>query len=63
MKGPVYYNYGDLKSATKNFSIENKLGEGGFGVVYKVTIYLDFTYFDIYHNPKQAKDLKSINDI
>ncbi|KAI9100118.1 hypothetical protein K1719_024336 [Acacia pycnantha] len=38
LKGPVNYSYGDLKSATKNFSIENKLGEGGFGVVYKGTL-------------------------
>ena len=27
-----------LKVATKNFSNENKLGEGGFGPVYKVLI-------------------------
>ncbi|XP_028799047.1 cysteine-rich receptor-like protein kinase 3 [Neltuma alba] len=38
LKGPVTYNYGDLKYATKNFSVENKLGEGGFGVVYKGTL-------------------------
>lgn len=36
LKGPVTYRYKDLKSATKNFSDENKLGEGGFGDVYKV---------------------------
>ncbi|KAK7243804.1 hypothetical protein RIF29_38616 [Crotalaria pallida] len=36
LKGPVNYRYKDLKkSATKNFSDENKLGEGGFGDVYK----------------------------
>ncbi|XP_054796734.1 cysteine-rich receptor-like protein kinase 2 isoform X2 [Prosopis cineraria] len=35
LKGPVTYSYQDLKSATKNFSDENKLGEGGFGIVYK----------------------------
>jgi hypothetical protein len=36
LKGPVNYKYSDLKAATKNFSDENKLGEGGFGDVYKV---------------------------
>lgn len=33
----------DLKSllhATDNFCIRNKLGQGGFGPVYKVTIFL-----------------------
>lgn len=27
-----------IKAATKNFDAENKLGEGGFGAVYKVFI-------------------------
>ncbi|XP_062096402.1 cold-responsive protein kinase 1-like isoform X2 [Humulus lupulus] len=35
LQGPVNYKYKDLKSATMNFSEENKLGEGGFGDVYK----------------------------
>ncbi|KAJ6813110.1 putative receptor-like protein kinase [Iris pallida] len=35
LQGPVNFHYKDLKSATKNFSEENKLGEGGFGDVYK----------------------------
>ncbi|KAK7305608.1 hypothetical protein VNO77_43514 [Canavalia gladiata] len=38
LKGPVNYKYDDLKAATKNFSNENKLGEGGFGDVYKGTL-------------------------
>ena len=38
LRGPVNYKYNDLKSATKNFSEENKLGEGGFGDVYKVKL-------------------------
>ena len=38
LKGPVNYKYNDLKAATKNFSEENKLGEGGFGSVYKVNL-------------------------
>ncbi|KAL2333159.1 hypothetical protein Fmac_014372 [Flemingia macrophylla] len=38
LKGPVIYKYDDLKAATKKFSNENKLGEGGFGDVYKGTL-------------------------
>lgn len=30
------YDLAQLQSATDNFSKENKLGVGGFGVVYKV---------------------------
>ncbi|GMP25639.1 hypothetical protein CsSME_00002403 [Camellia sinensis var. sinensis] len=38
LQGPVIYSHKDLKSATKNFSEETKLGEGGFGDVYKGTL-------------------------
>ncbi|XP_059451269.1 cold-responsive protein kinase 1-like [Corylus avellana] len=38
LRGPVNYKYKDLKFATKNFIEENKLGEGGFGDVYKGTL-------------------------
>ena len=31
------YSYGDLRSATDNFSSSNLLGEGGYGSVYKVS--------------------------
>ncbi|BAT73927.1 Cold-responsive protein [Vigna angularis] len=40
LRGPVNYKYNDLKAGTKNFSAENKLGEGGFGAVYKVNFML-----------------------
>lgn len=30
------YTYKELQIATENFSEENKIGEGGFGSVYKV---------------------------
>lgn len=30
------FDFADIKVATSNFSHENKLGEGGFGPVYKV---------------------------
>jgi hypothetical protein len=33
----VLYDLGTLRAATGNFSEENKLGEGGFGPVYKVS--------------------------
>ncbi|XP_028783151.1 cold-responsive protein kinase 1-like isoform X3 [Neltuma alba] len=38
LKGLISYNYKDLKFATQNFSEETKLGEGGFGAVYKGTL-------------------------
>lgn len=31
-----YYNLSAIQTATNNFSSANKLGEGGFGPVYKV---------------------------
>lgn len=33
--GPRRFSCGDLVSATSNFSEERKLGEGGFGGVYR----------------------------
>jgi hypothetical protein len=30
------YDYLRIKEATNNFSVDNKLGQGGFGPVYKV---------------------------
>lgn len=32
-----FYKYKELQHATDNFSEANKVGEGGFGLVYKVT--------------------------
>lgn len=31
-----YFDYLQVSKATNNFSVENKLGQGGFGPVYKV---------------------------
>ncbi|CAN6310748.1 unnamed protein product [Urochloa humidicola] len=35
LQGPTSFYYHDLKAATNNFSEKSKLGEGGFGDVYK----------------------------
>ncbi|KQJ97162.1 cysteine-rich receptor-like protein kinase 2 [Brachypodium distachyon] len=35
LQGPTSFYYHDLKAATNNFSKESKLGEGGFGDVFK----------------------------
>jgi hypothetical protein len=32
------YDFSQIKEATGNFSSENKLGQGGFGLVYKVNV-------------------------
>ncbi|CAK9159405.1 unnamed protein product, partial [Ilex paraguariensis] len=32
----IRYSYKELRIATNDFSISNKIGEGGFGSVYKV---------------------------
>ncbi|KAI3675657.1 hypothetical protein L1987_85249 [Smallanthus sonchifolius] len=35
---PYTFSYGDLRDATGDFSLANKLGEGGFGPVFKGTL-------------------------
>jgi len=32
----LQFGFGTIEAATNNFSAENKLGEGGFGEVFKV---------------------------
>ena len=34
------FEFATIQAATNNFSAANKIGEGGFGPVYKVEIYL-----------------------
>ncbi|KAK9949624.1 hypothetical protein M0R45_005141 [Rubus argutus] len=36
--GPLTFNFSELKTATNDFDPANKLGEGGFGPVYKGTL-------------------------
>ena len=34
------FDFNTLTMATNNFSVANKLGEGGFGIVYRVCLFL-----------------------
>jgi hypothetical protein len=36
---PHMFTYNELRAATGDFNEQNKLGEGGFGAVYKVNQY------------------------
>ena len=46
-----------IKAATKNFDAENKIGEGGFGSVYRVSVYIQIIQFwpsvkNVRHSPQ-----------
>lgn len=46
------FNFDEILDATDNFSQENKLGEGGFGPVYKVNIIMScilHSFLSIFH--------------
>lgn len=45
LQGPTVFTYNDLKSATGDFNDKNKLGQGGFSTVYKVTFDCFVFYF------------------
>lgn len=38
----LQFDFGTVRTATDNFSEANKLGQGGFGAVYKVTKHQQF---------------------
>ena len=38
VKNVRIFSYNEIKAATDNFDPSNKLGQGGFGIVYKVVI-------------------------
>jgi hypothetical protein len=46
-KQSTIYSYHELRVATRDFHLDNKLGEGNFGVVYKVS---SFFYTMYTHN-------------
>ncbi|KAG5125149.1 hypothetical protein JHK82_031886 [Glycine max] len=60
LKGPTKFKYSDLKAATKNFSEKNKLGEGGFGAVYKVKSSCS-SHFNCDSKELFLRDIKSCN--
>lgn len=45
LTGLTEFSYRQIKNGTLNFKEENKLGEGGYGQVYKVCIYREFGVF------------------
>ncbi|KAL2932340.1 hypothetical protein RDABS01_037750 [Bienertia sinuspersici] len=38
------FKFENIEVATNNFSIDNKIGQGGFGPVYKVTFFFIYIY-------------------
>jgi hypothetical protein len=45
----LQFNFDTIRVATSNFSEANKLGHGGFGVVYRVNITIDLDAHPILH--------------
>ena len=55
------YNFADIEVATEGFSVRNKLGEGGYGPVYKVTRARAHKIHSKIQRPKTYNSLKSIH--
>jgi hypothetical protein len=45
----LQFNFNTIGVATNNFSEANKLGHGGFGVVYRVSNIIDLDSYQILH--------------
>ena len=56
-----FFTLATIVIATNNFSSSNKLGEGGFGLVYKVT--LQQTFLKITKNKKAVLTIFNFNKI
>lgn len=54
------FEYSELRAATKNFSEENKLGQGAYGAVYKVQSNLLFAEPSIYVPGRNLQDMRNI---
>lgn len=46
------FDFGKLATATNNFHSENKLGQGGFGPVYKVILIYQSSFFSSHKHLK-----------
>ncbi|PRQ31289.1 putative protein kinase RLK-Pelle-DLSV family [Rosa chinensis] len=51
----LQYDFEDIRSATDDFSDENKLGQGGFGVVYKVSYIYNGRYITVKRLSKSSE--------
>ena len=44
-KNLALFKFKQLEIATNGFTLENKLGQGGFGPVYKVKIFIELIFY------------------